>query len=406
MNSFDAAERRRKQELTQFFEELMAMADEDLGYGEDVEWYPELPWKDPSVDSAAAFGTERPQLDDTPREAEDERRFYELSRKVWDTAPWEELTEEQVVAIPLSNGRKRYLSVMGARGEYRALAFYPDFATFAAVRRLSSAEDALWSMPALVSMWQWQVAFLSKRELLPGEMESIRASGVKFPRGVYPSAMSWTPGFMPGRPGGRELRELNEAMEAALELFAESSCLDIPPVDDFEGTATVGTWKMSQETGRRELGEEEASAAFRCPLNLPPDLLARFRALPVAKKTRWSLGEVAGTAEPGPGMTREPMDRWLILLDERLPEPPVGPFRQNRERAFQFSNLLAAYAEMMVKEGVVAGKLSSLGGVAGLVARRLAELHPGGVKYDAKYHSQRLEETLRIVTEQMTADGE
>ncbi|MBR6022711.1 MAG: hypothetical protein IK066_09900 [Kiritimatiellae bacterium] len=389
-----------------FFDALMELAAAEEWVGKDVERYPELPWKDPSVDSAGAFGTERPQLDDTPREAEDERRFYELAKKVWDAAPWEELPETDVVAIPLSNGRKRYMSVMGARGEYRALAFYPDFATFAAIHRLSSAEDALWSMPALVSMWQWQVAFLSKRELLPGEAESIRASGVKFPRGVHPAATAWTPGFMPGRPGGRELRELNEAMEAALEFFDDPIHLETPIVDEFKGTATVGTWKTSPETGRRELGEEEASAAFRCPLNLPPDLLARFRALPVAKKTRWSLGEVTGTAEPGPGMTREPMDRWLILLDERLPTPPVGPFRQNRERAFQFSDLLAAYAEMMVKEGVVAGKLSSLGGVSGLVARRLAELHPGGVKYDAKYHSQRLEETLRIVTEQMTADGE
>lgn len=381
--------------IKQMLEELF----EGQGFSPAFMWvdpYPELPWTDPAKDSAAAFAVERPRMDDSPRDPADLRRFYELAREIWRIKPWKHLRETQAVAIELGGGKTRILSVMGASGQYRALAFYPDYATFAALRRLSKTNDIFHIMSAGTSFWQWQLVFLSKDSISKVELDEFRAAGVQFPKGVYPSALAWTPGFQSALPGGRELKALVEALEACVGLFAHPRAFGggIPAIGIFEVGAKIAAWTVSPKTGKRLFGRVACDVEFRFPLNLSLSLAEKFRKLPIVSRFHWALAEIP-VPSPNAGMLLKPMNRFLFVRDEkRGGKPDATEFIQDPTRPFQFADALESLAQFAVDCGVMPGTLSARGGVMGLLGRRLAELRGGGVRFDSDYHSAILGKTL------------
>ena len=118
--------------------------------------------------------------------AELRKEAYELAFSLWEMEPWIDFIEEQVLAIRFADGAERFLSVMGRNGEHRAIALYPDAATYWRIRGIESG-DSDDVMDAFMSTNQLQLFFCKAQELLRGEREAIKASGVKFPRGVNPS---------------------------------------------------------------------------------------------------------------------------------------------------------------------------------------------------------------------------
>lgn len=58
------------------------------------------------------------------------KEAYERAAAVWEMEPWVDFIEEQVLAIRFADGTERFLSVLGSHGEYRALALYPDAASY------------------------------------------------------------------------------------------------------------------------------------------------------------------------------------------------------------------------------------------------------------------------------------
>ena len=144
---------------------------------------------------------------DTERPSPEQwKRAHELALEVWEMEPWIDFIEEQVLAIEFADGARRFLSVMGVRGEHRAIALYPDAATYWRMRG-PDPENETDIMDAFMSTNQLQLCFGKASNLMRGERAAIKASGVKFPRGVNPSFVSYVAGFAPDAMGANELSE-------------------------------------------------------------------------------------------------------------------------------------------------------------------------------------------------------
>ena len=74
--------------------------------------------------------------------AELRKEAYELAFSVWEMEPWIDFIEEQVLAIRFADGAERFLSVMGRNGEHRAIALYPDAATYWRIRGSEDGDRA------------------------------------------------------------------------------------------------------------------------------------------------------------------------------------------------------------------------------------------------------------------------
>ena len=78
------------------------------------------------------------------------------------------------------------------------------FADYVRVRSIDDS-DVYDIEDAFFSSHQLQLAFEGAANMNKGEMADIRASGLKFKRGMNPSFVSYVPGFAPGRMGAGEL---------------------------------------------------------------------------------------------------------------------------------------------------------------------------------------------------------
>jgi len=141
------------------------------------------------------------KLDLKPRTAELLARAYDLAKRVYERALWTEMEERQLLAVELKDGRKRVLSVMGEQGTHLAIALYPSKAEFQRLNAIDN-NDIHDLRDAFFGMNHLQLAFGPASELQEGEMKDVRASGVKFKRGVNPTFVTYVAGFVPARMGG------------------------------------------------------------------------------------------------------------------------------------------------------------------------------------------------------------
>lgn len=139
------------------------------------------------------------------------KEAYELALSVWEMAPWIDYVEERVLAIRFNDGTEQFLSVLGSQGSYRAISVYPNAGTYWRVRSVNQI-DSHDVLDAFMSTNQLQLYFGKASELMRGEKAAIKASGVKFPRGVNPSFVSYIAGFQQDAMGANEVFEEVSAM--------------------------------------------------------------------------------------------------------------------------------------------------------------------------------------------------
>ncbi len=339
-----------------------------------------FPWRNPAENPPSA-PAEEIELDDTPVDSARLGLAHALALRIWKLAPWERLEEECVAVLKLADGRERVLSPMGMLGEYHALAFYPDFATFRAVHDFSGCGDN--PLTGLV-FWQWQLAFLKSSELLPGEAAAIKAGGLKFARGHLPSLECFAPGFLPHPVGGRELADLVELLGAAVALYSDPKAMDKLPENPSAGSVPV--WTRTPDGNGWRLKREPRPAELCFPLDLPPSLLARLRALPVKDRVVSFAEAIAPVGEPG---TRRQAYRIPLAADETagFPAPPNLPETANTPpRVLRPSDTLAKLAETLLAPpfGYMPARLATPGCYLPRFLKRLAELHGGNVRYDPR----------------------
>lgn len=250
------------------------------------------------------------KLDLTPRSAELLTRAYDLAKRVYERAPWKEMEERQLLVVELKDGRTRVLSVMGEQGTHLAIALYPSKAEFARMntideRDVCDLEDAFFGMNHL------QLAFGPASELQPGEMKDVRASGVKFKRGINPTFVTYVAGFAPARMGGEELSETVEILEAFLAYLDKFGSSSLPVLTHTSQWLT--TW-IEDVSGIWVKGEDEYSGRLPVAVQIDDGLVAKVAALPIKKDFFWEVG--AFVIPAGRGVDRRgKMSRVILVVD-------------------------------------------------------------------------------------------
>ncbi|MGI6496521.1 MAG: DUF7309 domain-containing protein [Kiritimatiellia bacterium] len=155
------------------------------------------------------------QLDETVPTREQIDKMYALAKRVLDISPWEFMVELQILAVQHSAEDTSFLIVTGAMGEYFSVQIYSSFHDLDAMLRLDEGShqdmvDIMFGMPQL------KLVFAKANELLPGDRERIKASGIAFKKGKNPSLQSMMPGYDNCFPGGRELDRMAACIEQLL----------------------------------------------------------------------------------------------------------------------------------------------------------------------------------------------
>lgn len=297
-------------------------------------------------------------LDDSKPSQEQLREAYELAFRLWELQPWDmPIGENQLLAVERADGRKYVLSVLGEHGEHRALLVYPNVASYYRVMDIS-IEDELLMRDAFFSIRQMQFSFLKASQLLKNERAAIKASGVKFPRGVNPSFQSFVPGYDGAAMGAHELAEAVDALKVFLDFMTRYSAEDIAIC--YEPGDPVSTWREAPD-GSWTLREEEFPGFLPMIVNLPEALLDKVAALPLKQDFHLEIGAIpipCGMTESG----RRKMPRYVIVANAtkqvamavNIIEPPEG-------REFDWTPVAEFALNAMVQSGYRPGRLGVLG---------------------------------------------
>lgn len=250
----------------------------------------------------------RPDLE-TPT-GELRKEAYELALSVWEMAPWLDLIEEQLLAIRFKDGTERFLSVMGSNGEHRAIALYPNAATYWRMRGIDNDDnDDL--LDAFLSTNHLQLYFCKAPDLLRGERTAIKESGVKFPRGVNPSFCSYVAGFAPDAMGAGELRETLRFVRAFLDFRKDHAADEIRPLA--RPSDLIATWTEDGD-GNWTKGEDEFSPMLPVAVTLDENLVRKVAALKVRKHAFLEIGVFPVSVGKTPS-GRGKMSKLVMLVD-------------------------------------------------------------------------------------------
>lgn len=297
-------------------------------------------------------------LDDVKPSPEQFREAFEIALRIWELQPWNQpMGENQLLAVEHADGRRYVLSVLGEYGEHRALTIYRDVASYVRIAAIPPG-DEIRVQDAFFSIHQKQFAFLKANELLKGERAALKASGVKFPRGVNPSIESYVPGYAPEVMGAGELAEAIGAAKVFLDFMSRHSAEDIN-IYRHSGDL-VSTWRESPD-GKWTLGEDEFSPLFPVAVNLSQPLLDKVAALPVNEELNLEIGAIpvpTGRSKSGRGH----MGRFMVAVDSvtqfsmgvDLLDPPEG-------REFDWTPAVEFALKAMVNFGYRPGRLGVLG---------------------------------------------
>lgn len=246
----------------------------------------------------------------TAPSAELRKAAYELALSIYDMLPWGDFVEEQVLAIRFADGAERFLSVLGSHGEYRALALYPDAASYWRIRGVDEGDQAD-LMDAFMSTAQLQLFFCKSTELLRGERAAIKASGVKFPRGVNPSFVSYIPGFAPDAMGAGEMRETLRFIKAFCGFRKDHMACEVRPIARPFDLYT--TW-TEDENGGWAKGENDFSPMLPVAATLDQNLVGQVAALKVQKNLFLEIGVFPVPVGKTPS-GRGKMSKLVLLAD-------------------------------------------------------------------------------------------
>ncbi len=155
-------------------------------------------------------------------------KLYDAAFRYKKAGLWKKLWDSEVFAVKLKSGEIGYISIMGKNGEYNALALYIGDEGFGSYLLLTDMDRYSGSE---FKNHEWlfrqkclQAAFDGKEELLPEEVEEVRAyakkNGIRLSgRNAFPHFCKYEPGRYPWKVKTQaDMNALFEAVEAAVLL--------------------------------------------------------------------------------------------------------------------------------------------------------------------------------------------
>lgn len=151
---------------------------------------------------------------------DDWRRLYAAAIKVRDMEPWNWMEGADVFGVwPAGRDTAAFVSVMGALGEYCAVAVYPGPWELHQFRQIGGTPEDERGPECVLDIAQLHAAFGGAGELEATDKQVIRELGLKF-RGsrAWPCFRSFRPGYFPWFLERSEARLLTVALEQLLEV--------------------------------------------------------------------------------------------------------------------------------------------------------------------------------------------
>ncbi|MEI6211808.1 MAG: hypothetical protein WCR06_09310 [bacterium] len=148
------------------------------------------------------------------------RRLYELAAQVRAMEPWKWMEEIDIFGVAdAESQRTLFVSVMGALGEYHAIAVYPDTKALAGFWRMQSAVDRNGLGDDLLEIQQLQTVFGKKSELTREEKQRVATLGVACKgANAWSRFLSFRPGWYPWSADEQEAHWLVLALEQLLDV--------------------------------------------------------------------------------------------------------------------------------------------------------------------------------------------
>ena len=337
-------------------------------------------------------------LDDTKPTQQQLREACEIALRIWQLQPWDmPMGENQLLVVVYANGRRCVLSVLGEYGEHRALTVYPDVASYARIAAIPPG-DSIRVQDAFYSIHQRQIAFLKASGQTKSERAAFKASGVKFPRGVNPSLMSYIPGYAPEMMGAKELEATIEDANTFLNFMESHSAEDIAI---YRGKGSlVSAWREAAD-GTWSLEQDEFSPLFPVAVNLSTELLEKVAALPVNDEFDLEIGAIPVPCDRTPS-GRGIMARLMLAVEgatqfamgTELISPPSG-------REFDWTGPAEFVLQTILKFGHKPASIAVLGEslkgvIAGLCAAELK-----GVEFLPQSECDAVRETFEFMASRM-----
>ena len=181
---------------------------------------------------------------------EEWKRLYDLMAQVKELAPWDWMEEDDIFGIQMpETGELGFVSVMGALGEYFAVAVYQGAKGLGGFWNMHSLGPKLTPEFAL-QVPQLQASFEDRELITKDDREVMKKLGLKF-RGAkaWPQFRSYRPGCIPWLIEEDEAKTLIYALEQLLEVaprFMENPNLFTPTKTEHDYLVRVnkdGRWE-------------------------------------------------------------------------------------------------------------------------------------------------------------------
>ena len=167
------------------------------------------------------------------------KTLYETALEFKELAPWNWMYDTDIFGVkdPVS-GEIGYCCIMGAIGEYYALALYSGSEGLHGLSSILSGEFSEFKDEALYIQNCLMASFEDRKHLHKQDLQQIKALGLKF-RGhnAWPMFRNYMPGFIPWFLKSDEVRFLTVAMQQAMDVSLrfkkDPELLDHPSNDYF-----------------------------------------------------------------------------------------------------------------------------------------------------------------------------
>jgi uncharacterized pyridoxamine 5'-phosphate oxidase family protein len=249
------------------------------------------------------------------------KSVYMAAKTIRDMEPWKMLYESDLFGVRMPDSDRIYfISVMGANGEFPALAAYIGYG---GLFRFSKILNETENLPPenILTIPHLLISFTDREELDKKDIESIKKSGIYFNgKGMWPRLEEVVPGYMPVYPTGQSMKDLPvlleqiadflpRAMENPNQLFGPGKQADDILVRVPSTKMGKLSWKNSYEYPDPNLATEKFKMTYRI------DLCEKISKLKVKK----AIYQVDLVMMPTPVKDKQKLGYFpflLLLLDK------------------------------------------------------------------------------------------
>jgi len=205
-------------------------------------------------------------------------RLFELSEKIWQLAPWEKISESDVLGVKFpGDGPTVFVCIMGSLGQHRAVVVYIGVRALFELIELQEL-GVQFSPFEILETPHCSVSFEPRREMETADLAALRRTRRKFDRDGHPVFRKIVPGFLPELIDSDHAAILTTALEQFLEVYPRAAdgylgkgdgFLVREPTETASGIGWTDNWRELRypdpEHFKAEIPDELKQSILRLP---------------------------------------------------------------------------------------------------------------------------------------------